>query len=119
MPIPIDTDLYEQAKRIVYPKYKKPSAYRSGALVKKYKELGGRYQDDGEPRLRRWFNEKWQDIGQQTYPVFRPTVRVNDKTPLTISEIDPVHARKQIRLKQRIKGTRNLPPFQPRSFDSS
>ena len=41
MSIPIDKELYEIAKQIVYKQYKKASAYRSGALVKKYKELGG------------------------------------------------------------------------------
>lgn len=44
----LDPDIYERAKKIVYAQYKKPSAYRSGALVKKYKQLGGRYKDTGE-----------------------------------------------------------------------
>ena len=32
-----DIKLYKQAMAIVYSQYKKPSAYRSRALVKKYK----------------------------------------------------------------------------------
>jgi len=56
----LDPDIYEKAKKIVYAQYKKPSAYRSGALVKKYTELGGRYKDTTSGReLKRWFKEKW------------------------------------------------------------
>jgi hypothetical protein len=36
-----DKALYEKAKATVYAIYKKPSAFRSGALVKEYKRLGG------------------------------------------------------------------------------
>lgn len=97
----LDPDLYEKAKREVYKIYSKPSAYRSGALVKRYKELGGRY--GGKPKektsLSRWFREEWRDIGGKEYPVFRPTKRVTKDTPLTASEIDPKHALKQITLK--------------------
>jgi hypothetical protein len=62
---PLDKQLYEQAKRVVYRRYRKPSAYRSGALVKYYLEHGGRYKGDkheGLP-LKRWFKEKWDDVG--------------------------------------------------------
>jgi len=61
--------------------------------------------------LRRWFKEKWQDVGNKEYPVYRPTIRVNKKTPLTINEIDKSNLKKQIKLKQKIKGNKNLPPF--------
>ncbi len=37
--IPINKKLYERVKREIYPLYKKPSAYRSGAVVKRYKDL--------------------------------------------------------------------------------
>ena len=55
MAIPIDTELYEKAKAMADKIYKKHSAYKSGWIVKKYKELGGRYKDDGERKLKRWF----------------------------------------------------------------
>lgn len=53
----LDPDLYEKAKREVYKIYSKPSAYRSGALVKRYKELGGRYGGKNKEKtaLSRWF----------------------------------------------------------------
>jgi hypothetical protein len=42
----LDKDIYEKAKTIVYAQYRKASAYRSGALVRKYKDLGGRYSNE-------------------------------------------------------------------------
>jgi hypothetical protein len=56
---PADPTLYEKAKKIVYAQYSKPSAYRSGALIKKYKEMGGTFIEDGKEKpLKRWFEEK-------------------------------------------------------------
>ena len=115
MPTPIDKDLYEKAKEQIYSVYKKPSAYRSGALVKRYKELGGRYRDDDKPKdLKRWISEEWTDVGGLDYPVYRPTKRVNKNTPLTVKEIDPKNLLKQIKLKQKYRGDKNLPPFLPK-----
>jgi len=112
MPIPLDTSLYEKVKKIADDIYSKPSAYKSGYIVKKYKELGGEYADDNKPKnLKRWFKEDWKDIGNMDYPVYRPTKRISKDTPLTASEIDPIHALEQINLKQIIKGDRNLPQF--------
>ena len=112
--IPINKKLYEKAKAEVYPKYKKPSAYRSGAVVKRYKELGGKFKEDGERKLKRWFQEEWKDIGNKDYPVYRPTKRITKDTPLTPSEINPQNLGKQIETKQKIKGEKNLPPFEKR-----
>jgi hypothetical protein len=98
----------------VYAQYKKPSAYRSGVLVKVYKELGGRYEGGSKASapLSAWFKERWTDLAPEgQYPVYRPTVRVNKDTPLTVSEIDPGNLKKQIKLKQVYKGDRNLPAF--------
>jgi len=112
MPTPKDKVLYEKAKKMADEIYKKPSAYKSGYIVKKYKELGGEYIDDKKPKeLKRWFSEKWADIGGLDYPVFRPSIRVSKKTPLTVKEIDPKQLKEQIKLKQKIKGNKNLPPF--------
>lgn len=119
MPSPTDPLLYEKVKKEVYAKYAKPSAYRSGALVKEYKEqfkakYGNRepYKDDKKPKnLKKWFAERWADIGKKDYPVYRPTKRVDKTTPLTPKEIDEKNLKEQIALKQKIKGTENLPPF--------
>ncbi len=39
----LDPDLYKKAKAWAEKTYDKSSAFRSGAIVKRYKELGGRY----------------------------------------------------------------------------
>ena len=112
MPTPIDIQLYTIAKHKADTLYSKPSAFKSGYIVKTYKELGGRYKDDNKSKnLERWSQEKWQDIGHKEYPVFRPTVRINELTPLTVNEIDKKNLKKQIKEKQIIKGNKNLPPF--------
>ena len=63
MPIVIDKTLYNSVKQAADQKYSKPSAYKSGWIVKTYKERGGRYADDNQPKnLERWFQEDWKDI---------------------------------------------------------
>lgn len=113
---PKNLDLYEEAKKIVYKQYEKPSAYRSGALIKLYKKMGGEFIDDNKEKpLKRWFKEKWIDVNplknSSSYPVYRPTKRVNKKTPLTVQEIDKKNLIEQSIKKQKIKGKSNLQPF--------
>ena len=77
------------------------------------KSQGGTYSDDGKPKnLKRWFKEEWTDVGHKSYPVFRPTKRITKDTPLTVDEILPSNLKKQIALKLKIKGSRNLPKFE-------
>ena len=112
MPIIVNKKLYEEVKKEADEKYKKSSAYKSGWIVKTYKERGGKYKDDGkEKELKRWFMEEWQDIGNDLYPVYRPTFKVSETTPLTVNEIDSKNLKEQIKLKQIIKGNKNLPAF--------
>ena len=113
MPIINDPELYDRVKQHAETIYAKPSAYRSGWIVKTYKSLGGTYSEDNKPKkLKTWFKEKWQNVANvQQYPVLRPTVRVNKSTPLTVPEIDPSNLKKQISFKQKIRGTKNLSPF--------
>ena len=111
MPIIDNPELYQQAKEIADQKYSKPSAYKSGFIVKLYKHLGGTYTNDKKPKnLQRWFKEGWKDIAGLDYPVYRPTKRINKKTPLTPNEIDENNLLEQIILKQLIKG-KHLPKF--------
>ena len=112
MPIPKDKILYEKIKKQADQIYKKHSAYKSMYIQKLYKSMNGQYIDDNQPKkLKQWMDEKWSDIGNKDYPVFRPTIRINKKTPLLVNEIDKVNLKKQINLKQKIKGNKNLPPF--------
>jgi len=59
MPTPKDTALYEMVKKEADEKFDKPSAYKSGWLVKTYKERGGTYSG-AKPKkgLTRWYKEK-------------------------------------------------------------
>jgi len=112
MSIPLDKKLYDKIKKEADSVYTKSSAYKSGYIVKKYKEAGGKYSDlKKEKPLARWFDEKWKDIGNKSYPVYRPTKRINKNTPLLVNEIKPSNLKKQITLKQKIKGRKNLPAF--------
>ena len=59
----------------------------------------------------RWFNKEWTDVGDGEYTVYRPTKRITKETPLTIDEVDKSNLKKQIKIKQKIKGKSNLKPF--------
>jgi hypothetical protein len=119
MPTPIDTELYEQVKNHIRAIYKKPSAYASGAIVKEYKRLGGRYKEDDDPKtLRRWFKEKWININpvlgvndKTAYPVYRPTKRITNETPTLLQDIPIDRLKQQYKLKQKYQGNKNLPSF--------
>ena len=112
-PEPLDKELYEQVKAEIYKKYPKHSAYRSGLLVKTYKERGGKYSGTKNPKegLSRWYLEKWKnERGETGYKfkndVYRPTVRVTKDTPTTFKELTPQEiqrARKEKYLKGRVK----------------
>jgi hypothetical protein len=100
MPEPLDKELYEKVKNAIYKKYPKHSAYRSGLIVQEYKKQGGTYEGTKPTTtgLKRWFNEKWRnqrgDIGYaKKGDIYRPTIRVTDKTPTTIHEL----SKKQIK----------------------
>ena len=119
----VNKQLYQEVKDYIYAKIPKHSAYRSGHVIKEYKRRGGKFRDDGKERkLSRWFNEKWKDVNPNktrgSYPVYRPTVRINKRTPLTLREIDREDLIKQSRRKQVIKGSRNLRPFKRNSKKS-
>ena len=99
MPTPTDDILYQKAKTKFYDM--KHSAYKSGLIVKEYKRLfeikyGSTkppYKGDkSKGNLTRWYQEQWRsDDGKKTYSskssVFRPTIKVNSKTPTTFSEL--------------------------------
>ena len=63
-PDPVDKKLYDAVKRAadgIF--FAKTSAYKSGWIVRKYKEQGGTYSAAGPNTsgLKRWFSEKWVD----------------------------------------------------------
>ena len=110
---PKDKKLYDIVKKEIDIIYNKPPAFKSGAIVKKYKALGGEFIEDGKPKNhKKRFDEEWKNIADDNqYPVMRPTKRINKTTPLTVDEIPKEILKKQIKLKQKIKGNSNLPKF--------
>jgi len=91
-----DKKLWAQIKKQADKIYAKPSAYKSGYIVKKYKELGGKFisSSDTHKGLSRWFAEEWKNqhgkVGyQHANDVYRPTKRVTKNTPKTWSELTP------------------------------
>lgn len=113
---PSDAALYARVKASINLKYVKHSAYRSMAYIKEYKRRGGDFIPDGKTmNLKRWQKEKWRDVNpngtKKSYPVYRPTVRVTEKTPTTVDEISKAELVRQSRIKQKIRGASNLKPF--------
>lgn len=127
MPTPTDSGLYQEASDFIMSRYKKNSAFASGAIVKHYKQQFKKkygpdtppYSDDNKPKkLKKWFGEKWVNINpligildDDAYPVFRPTIKVNEKTPTLMQAIPKKRLKEQFVLKQKIKGNKNLPDF--------
>jgi hypothetical protein len=113
---PLDIALYARVKKEADEKYKTHGAFKSGWIVRTYKERGGKYSGTKtKGGLSAWFKEKWENVaGKGQKPVLRPTKRVSKKTPLTVSEISKAEIEKQIKLKQKIKGKKNLPAFKPK-----
>lgn len=113
MPQPTDKVLYEKVKDSL--KEYKQSGYKSGILVQKYKKAyfekhknNNAYKGSREKsNLKRWFDEKWTNqrgkVGYQNKDdVYRPTKRINSKTPTTFNEL----TQKQVKKAQAEKKTK-------------
>lgn len=111
---PKDKILYNRIKAGVYSKNKTHSAYRSGLIVKKYKEAYKKKHGGGsaytgtktKENLTRWFREDWKtEKGKKTYKeggtIFRPTKRISSKTPATMSELTSKQKSSAIKEKKR------------------
>ena len=114
MSFPIDSELYEIAKQTIYARMPTHSAYRSGHVVKYYKQLfRNKYGPDIEPYsvtyshhrgLPRWFHEEWTNQrGEVGYKyksdIYRPNYRVTSETPITFSELSSQQIQKARRAK--------------------
>lgn len=106
--------LYKKAKKIADDTYKKPGLFKSAFIVKKYKELGGKYsgkKPDKGTGITRWLKgEEWIKVlpfvkegkkikcgsGSGDPHACRPSIRVNAKTPITIQEVIKKHGKKKI-----------------------
>ena len=59
----LDKDIYKKAKSEVDKDFKKHSAYKSMALVKTYKKLGGRIDESkSKGGTNTWMKEKWLNL---------------------------------------------------------
>jgi len=116
---PKDEKLYSKVKKEIYKKMPKNSAYRSGLLVKKYKEEYRKKhkktdfytQKKTKEGLTRWFKEKWKNqrggVGyKKKGDIYRPTKKISKKTPKTFNELSKKRinkARKEKIKKGRVK----------------
>lgn len=115
MATPKDPVLYESVKKKVYVKIPKHSAYRSGILVKTYKEeyekkhkskdayTGTKKQSSP---LSRWFGEEWRnqrgEVGyQKKGDIYRPTKKVSKDTPKTYKELSKTDIANAMREKKK------------------
>lgn len=120
MPEPINKKLYNKVKEEADKLFlSKTSAYKSGWIVKTYKERGGKYigEQPVKTGLVRWFNEKWININKPDdvecgrkkatvkgeFPLCRPSVKVTQKTPKIVSEIPVKDINKAKKEKQKVK----------------
>jgi len=102
--------LYRKAYNAITRKYgTTTSAYRSMAIVKRYKELGGKYRGKKTPSrgTTRWLKERWIQVvpfvtlgvvipcgaSNRRKHACRPLRRVSKKTPITVSEAVNRHGR--------------------------
>ena len=111
---PLNPRLYAKARAEAKRRFERwPSAYASGWLVKRYKQLGGRYaRSRGRSKTRsgvgRWFRERWINVceypkivpcarskSKQKFPYCRPLYRISKKTPKTVRELT-LRARKEL-----------------------
>ena len=120
MPTPKDQILYEKIKQNIHSKYK-PSAYRSGLLVQEYKrEYLKKYKNDDAyignrqtSNLKRWFDELWLNqrgkVGyEKTGDIYRPTKKINEKTPITWFELTPTQIKAAQNEKKNLKRVSNF-----------
>jgi hypothetical protein len=120
MPTPKDQILYEKIKQNIHSKYK-PSAYRSGLLVQEYKrEYLKKYKNDDAyignrqaSNLKRWFDEKWTNqrgkVGyEKTGDIYRPTIKINEKTPITFNELSKQQIEKAKKEKAKLGKVKNF-----------
>ena len=129
MATPLDKTLYAKVKAEADRIYLTSSAYKSGWIVKTYKDRGGKYESpkaSGNTGLTRWFKEKWVDLTRKnkdgtyaecgrkkatlkgTYPLCRPSIHVNAQSPKTPKELSHNTIERAKKKKQLIKKDGNI-----------
>jgi len=115
MSTPTNIKLYEKATGVVTKTYgTKTSAYRSMAIVRQYKQMGGTYKKNANTKpqgVSRWLKEQWIQVipfidHKQKIPcgssrrrkhACRPSLRISKSTPITIQEVIKKHGKQKIK----------------------
>lgn len=124
---PAHKKLYEQVVSDAKKRFRVwPSAYASGWVVRRYKELGGTYQPEKKngdtTTLDRWFRQQWVDVcelplivpcgrpkaSRENYPYCRPWKRITRDTPTTAKELTPQQIAERCEKKKKDPTTRIL-----------
>ena len=105
----LNPKLYTKAKKIADETYKKPSAYKSMFIQKKYMELGGKFKKKGKG-LSTWRKEKWVSVKDYLEGnivvcgddkignnACRPTKRINKDTAITIQQVIKKFGREKVK----------------------
>lgn len=118
--------LYKKARKMIDRQYgPRTSAWKSMALVKKYKELGGAYETKTSTRssksktnsLQKWRKERWIQVvpyvvsmdivscgsSRRGQHACRPLVRVTKNTPVTLPELLRIHTKRKLIALARLK----------------
>ena len=121
-----DVEIYKKAKAQIDKEHKKHSAYKSMALIKLYKSLGGRIDESkSKGGTQRWLKEKWvnltpvamglssladspacgvKHLKQGNNPsICRPKIKVNEKTPKVASTYTKTQLKKALDIKKKGK----------------
>lgn len=108
----LNPELYEQAKKESDKKFdEKTSAYKSMWMVKRYQELGGKYNTKKkEDDTGKWRKEEWIQVipfvtvneqipcgsSIRDKKACRPLKKVDKETPITIKEIIKKHGKEKV-----------------------
>ena len=102
-----DKDLYRDVLEDAKEKFERfPSAYASMWIQREYQRLGGEYLSKSDGSLSSWLRERWVQVlpllkegkvvvcgdGKKDTKACRPSVRVDESTPITISELLELHS---------------------------
>ena len=118
----LENMIEQNIKNKVYKDIPKHSAYRSGILVKKYKEAYKKKHNshdayEGKKKdkegLSRWFKEEWRNQrGEVGYKkkgdVYRPTKKITKETPVRFVDLSKEQIKKSVLEKKKIGRVNNF-----------
>jgi hypothetical protein len=122
----LDKDIYTRAKRKIDMEHKKHSAFKSMAILKEYKSMGGRIKEGtGKKGTTKWLKEDWRNLtpyttgkvtsiaktpkcgvkgeDQKLPSICRPTKKVDSKTPQLAQTYSKTQLKKALEQKKKGK----------------